>query len=126
MLDEQASGILDTSDPLAERALAGRTTTRSLGYPARLFTIADYEAEDVAQDAMLAELMEDNIALAASMRPAHKLCDELEDVPWQAFWKGTLTLPRSGRGSCARPHDRADRRRMRCAESPKQDAASPK
>jgi len=80
MLDEQASDILGIIDPLAERIRAtGSTTIRSLGQAARLSTIAENEAEDVAADAMLAELMEDNNALATSMRQAHKLCDELED-----------------------------------------------
>jgi starvation-inducible DNA-binding protein len=45
MLDEQASGILDAIDPLAERVrTAGSTTIRSLGQAARLRTIADNEA----------------------------------------------------------------------------------
>lgn len=81
VLDEQASDILDIIDPLAERVRAtGSTTIRSLGEAARLSTITDNDAEDVAADAMLAKLMEDNNALAASMRQAHKLCDGLEDL----------------------------------------------
>ncbi|MBZ9870436.1 DNA starvation/stationary phase protection protein [Mesorhizobium sp. BR1-1-9] len=91
MLDEQASGILDVIDPLAERVrAAGRTTIRSLGQAARLRTIADNEAEDVAPGAMLAELMEDNKALAASMREAHKLCDDLEDVATASLLEGYI------------------------------------
>jgi starvation-inducible DNA-binding protein len=79
------------STPLAERVRAGGgTTIRSLGQAARLRTIADNGAEDVAPDAMLAELMEDNIALAASMRQAHKLCDELEDVATASLLEGYI------------------------------------
>jgi starvation-inducible DNA-binding protein len=91
MLDEQASDILDAIDPLAERVrAAGNTTIRSLGQAARLRTITDNEAEDVAPDAMLAELMEDNKALAVSMRQAHKLCDELEDVATASLLEGYI------------------------------------
>jgi starvation-inducible DNA-binding protein len=78
-------------DPLPERVrAAGNTTIRSLGQAARLRTIADNEAEDVASDAMLAELMEDNKALAASMRQAHKPCDELEDVATASLLDGYI------------------------------------
>jgi len=81
MLDEQARSVLDVVDSLAERVRAtGRTTVRSLGQAARLRTIQDNEDDAVAPTAMLHELMEDNKAIAASMRQAHKLWDELEDV----------------------------------------------
>jgi starvation-inducible DNA-binding protein len=73
MLDEQASGILDAIDPLAERVrAAGSTTIRSLGQAARLRTIAD------------------NKALAAAMRQAHKLCDELDDVAKASLLEGYI------------------------------------
>jgi starvation-inducible DNA-binding protein len=91
MLGEQASGILDTIDPLAERVrAAGGTTIRSLGQAARLRTIADNEADDVAPGAMLAELMEDNKALAAAMLQAQKLCDELDDNATASLLKGSI------------------------------------
>lgn len=91
MLDEQASDVLDTVDPLAERVRAlGSATIRSLGQAARLRTVPDNDAEDVAADAMLAELMEDNRALAASMRQAHKLCDEFEDIATASLLEGYI------------------------------------
>lgn len=91
MLDEQASDVLDTVDPLAERVRAlGSATIRSLGQAARLRTVPDNDAEDVAPDAMLAELMEDNRALAASMRQAHKLCDEFEDIATASLLEGHI------------------------------------
>lgn len=91
MLDEQASGILELIDPLAERVRsAGSATIRSLGQAARLRTIKDNDADDVEPGAMLAELMEDNNALAASMRQAHKLCDELEDLATASLLEGCI------------------------------------
>ncbi|WP_262272539.1 Dps family protein [Microvirga yunnanensis] len=91
MLDEQACDILGIIDPLAERVRAtGSTTIRSLGQAARLSTIADNEAKDVAADAMLAELMEDNNALATSMRKVHKLCGELEDIATASLLDGYI------------------------------------
>ncbi|MBZ9985306.1 MULTISPECIES: DNA starvation/stationary phase protection protein [unclassified Mesorhizobium] len=91
MLDEQASDILDLIDPLAERVrAAGSRTIRSLGQAARLRTIADNDADGVAPVAMLAELMEGNLALAASMRLAHKLCDELDDVATASLLEGYI------------------------------------
>jgi starvation-inducible DNA-binding protein len=91
MLDEQASSILDAIDPLAERVrAAGSTTIRSLGQAVRLRTIADNDADNVEPSAMLAELMKDNNALAASMRQAHKLCDELEDVATASLLEGYI------------------------------------
>lgn len=91
MLDEQASSILDAIDPLAERVrAAGSTTIRSLGQAVRLRTIADNDADNVDPSAMLAELMKDNNALAASMRQAHKLCDELEDVATASLLEGYI------------------------------------
>ncbi|MDQ8727545.1 DNA starvation/stationary phase protection protein [Bradyrhizobium sp. LHD-71] len=89
MLDEQASGILEVIDPLAERVRAmGSATIRSLGQAARLRTIKDNDADDVEPNAMLVELMEDNNALAASMRQAHKLCDQLEDLATASLLEG--------------------------------------
>lgn len=39
---------------------------------------------------MLAKLMEDNNAMAASMRQAHKLCDELEDLATASLLEGYI------------------------------------
>jgi starvation-inducible DNA-binding protein len=91
MLDEQACDILGITDPLAERVRAtGSTTIRSLEQAARLSTIAGNEAEDLAADAMLAELLENNNALATSMRHARKLCDELEDIATASLLDGYI------------------------------------
>jgi starvation-inducible DNA-binding protein len=93
MLDEQAGGILDAIDPLAERVrAAGSTTIRSLGQATQLRTIADNDADDVAPGPMLAELMEDNKALAATMQQALKLCDALDDVATASLLEGYLEV----------------------------------
>jgi starvation-inducible DNA-binding protein len=42
--------------------------------------VLDNEAEFVTPHAMLAELRDDNKQLAMSLREAHGLCDEFEDV----------------------------------------------
>lgn len=81
LLDEQATQIYGTTDPMAERARkVGGTTLRSIGQIARLSRIADNDADFVEPSDMLAELRDDNERLAASMREVHALCDEHNDV----------------------------------------------
>jgi starvation-inducible DNA-binding protein len=81
MLDAQADQILAATDALAERVRKiGGTTLRSIGHIARLQRVRDNDAEYVTPLDMLAELREDNIALAAALRAAHALCDEHGDV----------------------------------------------
>src|SRR5688572_6129555 len=52
----------------------------SIGEIARLQRVADNDAEYVEPLDMLAELREDNQALAERMREAHEVCDEARDV----------------------------------------------
>ncbi len=81
MLDEQSEQIFATTDPLAERVRKlGGATIRSIGHVARLARIKDNDAGFVAPLAMLEELMNDNKAVAASMRKAHAICDDHDDV----------------------------------------------
>jgi starvation-inducible DNA-binding protein len=81
LLDEQASEIFATSDPIAERVRKlGGTTLRSVGHLARLQRLADNDADYVAPIDMLMELRDDNTQLAARMREAHQLCDEHGDI----------------------------------------------
>jgi starvation-inducible DNA-binding protein len=81
LLDEQATQIFDTTDPIAERARkVGGTTLHSIGHIARLSRIADNDADYVTPDDMLAELRDDNERLAGAMRETHALCDEHNDV----------------------------------------------
>jgi starvation-inducible DNA-binding protein len=81
LLDEQGAQIFATTDELAERVRkVGGTTIRSIGHIAKLKRIADNDADYVDPQDMLAELRDDNNALAARMREAHDICDEQGDV----------------------------------------------
>jgi starvation-inducible DNA-binding protein len=81
LLDEQSDQIFAMTDPIAERVRKiGGQTLRSIGHIARLQRVQDNDAEYVSPLDMLAELRDDNKQLAASMREAHGVCDEAEDV----------------------------------------------
>ena len=81
MLDEQGDQIFSMTDAIAERARKiGGTTIRSIGQISRLQRITDNDAEYVEPADMLAELREDNLALAARLREAHEVCDERRDI----------------------------------------------
>ena len=81
LLDEQSEQIFATTDPLAERVRKlGGNTLRSIGDISRHQKIEDNDAEYVTPEDMLAELRDDNLAMAKAMREAHGLCDEHEDV----------------------------------------------
>src|SRR6202142_1806527 len=81
LLDEYAGQIFAMTDDIAERARKiGGTTIRSIGHIARLQRLSNNDADYVDPLDMLAELREDNRAMLASMREAHDLCDEENDV----------------------------------------------
>jgi starvation-inducible DNA-binding protein len=81
LFDEQADQIFAMADPIAERVRkVGGTTLRSIGHIARLKRVSDNDAEYVEPSDMLAELREDNKALAARLREAHNVCDEYRDI----------------------------------------------
>jgi starvation-inducible DNA-binding protein len=81
MLDDQSDQIFAMTDAIAERARKiGGATLRSIGQISRLQRIADNNAEYVRPLDMLAELRDDNAALALNMREVHALCDEAGDV----------------------------------------------
>jgi starvation-inducible DNA-binding protein len=81
LFDEQAEQIFAMTDPIAERVrkLGGLTIT-SIGHVARLQRVKDNDATFVEPTDMLAELCEDNRALAARLREAHDVCEEHHDV----------------------------------------------
>src|SRR5579863_147715 len=80
LLDAQSDAIFATTDQLAERVRKlGGTTIRSIGQVSKLQTIKDNDEDYVPPREMLRELMEDNKHMAATMRKAHKLCDDNED-----------------------------------------------
>lgn len=81
LLDEQSEQIFGVTDDVAERVRKiGGTTLRSIGHIAKLQTIEDDDQDFVPPQKMLQELMSDNKALVASMRVAHEIADEHEDV----------------------------------------------
>ena len=81
LLDEQAAQLYAMTDPVAERARKlGGATLRSIGQIAKLQRIADNDADYVTPLDMLAELRDDNLQLAASLRETHGVCDEHGDV----------------------------------------------
>ena len=81
LLDEQADQVFAMADPIAERIRkVGRSTLRSIGHIGRVQRVLDNDADYVEPLDMLAELREDNKALAARFREAHDLCDEHRDI----------------------------------------------
>jgi len=81
LLDEQADQLFATTDPIAERIRKlGGAALRSIGQISRLQHVKDNDADYVTAGDMLAELREDNQALAALMRQTHVVCDEHGDV----------------------------------------------
>lgn len=81
LLDDQAMQVYAMVDVIAERIRkVGQPTLRSIGDIARRQRILDNDAEYVEPGDMLAELQEDNKTLAASLRAAHVVCDEHNDI----------------------------------------------
>ena len=81
LLDDQGDQILAMTDPVAERVRkVGGLTLHSIGEIARRQRTLDNDATYVEPQDMLAELREDNVALAKAMRGAHAVCDEHGDV----------------------------------------------
>ena len=81
LLDEQGDQIFATTDAIAERVRKlGGMTLRSIGHIGRLQRLLDNDAEYVTPLDMLAELRDDNKQLTASLREAHAVCDEENDV----------------------------------------------
>ena len=81
LLDEQADQLYAMTDPIAERVRKlGGLTIRSIGQIARTQRIPDNDADYVEPSDMLAELVEDNKSLTASLRQTHNVCEEYGDV----------------------------------------------
>jgi len=81
LFDEQGDQIFAMTDPIAERVRkVGGSTLRSIAHIARLQRILDNDAEYVEPSDMLAELCEDNQALAGRLRAAHDVCEEHRDI----------------------------------------------
>lgn len=81
LLDEQSEQIFAMTDDIAERARKiGGTSLHSIGDIARYQRLRDNNEEFVPPREMLAELAEDNQQLTRSLRSAHSVCDEHNDV----------------------------------------------
>lgn len=81
LFDEQADQIFAMTDAIAERVRkVGGSTVRSIGHIARMKRVMDNDAEYVEPSDMLAELREDNKALAGRLREAHNVCEEHRDI----------------------------------------------
>jgi starvation-inducible DNA-binding protein len=81
MFDEQSDQIFATVDELAERVRKiGGTTIRSLGQISQLTMLSENNAPFVDPQDMIAELIADHKKIVASMRKAHKIADDQEDV----------------------------------------------
>lgn len=81
LFDEQADQIFAMTDAIAERVRkVGGPTVRSIGHIARMQRVMDNDAEYVEPSDMLAELREDNKALAGRLREAHNVCEEHRDI----------------------------------------------
>src|SRR5271155_2073242 len=81
LLDEQADQIYAMTDAIAERVRkTGGSTLRSIGHIARIQRIMDNDADYVEPLDMLAELRDDNQALAARLRELHGVVDEHRDI----------------------------------------------
>ena len=81
LLDEQSEQIIGTTDEIAERVRKiGGTTLRSIGDIAKHQSIKDNDADYVAPNDMLRELVSDNKTVVQAMRKAHEVADKHEDV----------------------------------------------
>ena len=81
LLDEQADQLYAMTDPIVERIRkTGGYTLRSIGHIVRTQRIIDDNADYVDPLDMLAELRDDNFTLAARLREAHGVVDELRDI----------------------------------------------
>jgi starvation-inducible DNA-binding protein len=81
LLDEQGEQLFAMTDPIAERVRKiGGMTLHSIGQIAKMQRIPDNDAPYVEPLDMIAELREDNKALAQRLREAHDVCDEHRDI----------------------------------------------
>jgi starvation-inducible DNA-binding protein len=93
LLDEHGDQLFAMTDDIAERVRKiGGTTIRSIGQIAKLQRIADNDADYVTPEDMLSELKEDEKALVLSLRSAHNLCDDAEDVATASLIENWIDL----------------------------------
>jgi starvation-inducible DNA-binding protein len=86
LLDEQSTQILSMTDAVAGRVRKiGGITLHSISHISRLQRVLDNDATHVTPSDMLAELGDDNKALARHLRLLHELCVEHRDLGTARF-----------------------------------------
>lgn len=91
LLDEQADQLYAMTDPIAERVRKiGGMTLRSIGHIARIQRVEDNDAQYVDPLDMLAELREDNKALAQRLREIHDMVNEHRDIATASLIEGWI------------------------------------
>ena len=81
LLDKQAEQVFEMTDDIAERAIKlGGTTLHSIGDIAKHQTLKDNNEESIPAHQMLAELCADNQHLTRTLREAHEICGNHNDV----------------------------------------------
>jgi len=81
LLDEHADQIFAITDDIAERARKiGGTTIRSIGDIAKNQRLKDSDEEFIAAVEMIRELRDDNRKFIDSLRAAHSICANYDDV----------------------------------------------
>jgi starvation-inducible DNA-binding protein len=81
LLDEQAADLEASIDPIAERVRKiGAPTVHSLAQILELTQLRESEGEYLTPRQMFDQLIADNKAVIHSMRKAHEVCDENDDV----------------------------------------------
>ena len=79
------------TDPIAERVRkVGGSTLHSIGHIARTQRILDNDTAYVEPSDMLAELREDNKALAGRLREAHNVCEQHRDIATASLIEGWI------------------------------------
>jgi len=91
LLDEQAGQLLAMTHPIAERSRTlGGDALRSIGDIARHQRVRDSDQEGLTPEAMLAELLADNIMLADNLRTAHVISAQFGDVPTASLFENWI------------------------------------
>ena len=82
LLDEQATQIYASCRPAWPNGCASSVSRRCArsARSRKLSRIKDNNEDFVSPYGMLCELLEDNKAMAESMRNAHKVCDDNDDI----------------------------------------------
>jgi starvation-inducible DNA-binding protein len=91
LVDEQGDQLFAMTDPIAEhiRRLGG-SALRSIGQIGRLQRVLDNEDDYVEPGAMLAELFDDNQALAKRLRELRSVCLERHDITTASLIKAWI------------------------------------